>query len=134
MRIKDYIRLAKGSVEMQTLILNYRFPSLNEYTNANRASKYQGASIKKNFTALTKLEAKRQKLYPITQKVYIKFTWVEANKKRDMDNVAAAKKFILDGLVDAGILVNDNWEYIQGFQDTFKIEKKNRVIVEIEEV
>lgn len=116
------------------LILNYKFPSLNDYTNKCRANKYAGASMKKELTDLVTLECKRQKLPKIDGKVNIHFKWIEKNKKRDMDNICSAKKFALDGLVNAGVIVNDTWEYINGFKDTFELGKENAVIVEIEVV
>ena len=36
--------------------------------------------------------------------IKIHFHWVEENKKRDLDNVCFAKKFILDSMVKAGKL------------------------------
>jgi len=66
-------------------------------------------------------------------KVKIHFTWIEPNMKRDKDNSAFAKKFILDALVKKGILPNDGWENVEGFTDSFEIDKSNPgVIVEVE--
>ncbi len=68
-------------------------------------------------------------------KVYIRYKWIEANAKRDLDNVAFAKKFIQDSLVKHGILKNDGWNHIVGFEDSFGIDKKHpRIEVEIVEV
>ena len=53
--------------------------------------------------------------------------------KRDKDNVAFAKKYILDALQKSGILPNDNNKYIAGFIDTFVYEKCDKVVVEIKE-
>ncbi|WP_230197975.1 RusA family crossover junction endodeoxyribonuclease [Megasphaera massiliensis] len=58
-------------------------------------------------------------------KAYIKFHWVEKNKRRDKDNIAFAKKFILDALQEMGILQNDGWSEILGFSDTFDVDKDN---------
>ena len=49
------------------------------------------------------------------------------------DNIASAKKFVIDGLVEADILADDGWRQVSGFSDTFEIDKVNpRVEVEIE--
>ena len=54
-------------------------------------------------------------------------------RRRDLDNVAFAKKFIQDSLVHAGVLVNDGWNQIEGFTDDFAVDPKNpRVEVTIE--
>lgn len=52
-----------------------------------------------------------------------------------MDNIAFAKKFILDALVKKGVLKDDGWKWVKGFTDEFFVDKKNpRVEVEMEEV
>lgn len=59
-------------------------------------------------------------------------TWIEENRRRDMDNVAFAKKFILDGLVRAGVIRDDTPRYIAGLSDRFAYDKQNpRIEVEV---
>lgn len=71
-----------------------------------------------------------QKLRPVKGRVRIEFTWYEPNKRRDPDNVVFAKKFILDGLVRAGILENDGWRIVTEFSDKW-IVSKSRPRVEL---
>lgn len=59
------------------------------------------------------------------QKAFIHYLWVEKNKKRDLDNIAVAKKFINDALVKKGILQNDGWKNIIGFKDSFEVANTN---------
>lgn len=66
--------------------------------------------------------------------IKIHFLWIEENKKRDLDNVCFAKKFILDSLVKAGKLKDDNRNCVVGFTDNFEYGKTSKVILEIEEV
>lgn len=66
--------------------------------------------------------------------IKIHFHWIEENKKRDLDNVCFAKKFILDSMVKAGKLKNDNRNFVTGFIDTFEYSNTSKVILEIEEV
>lgn len=71
----------------------------------------------------------------IQNPVSLKFSWFEPNKKRDKDNIASAKKFILDALVKCNILKNDGWKEIESFEDVFFIDKDNpRVEVDILEM
>ena len=71
----------------------------------------------------------------IEKKVHISYKWIEANQKRDLDNIAFAKKFIQDALVQTGTLQNDGWKNIAGFDDSFEIDKENpRIIVTIKEM
>lgn len=57
--------------------------------------------------------------------VMIVFRWIEKNKQRDKDNIAFAKKFILDSMQEWGIIPNDGWDQILGFVDEFYVDKKN---------
>lgn len=67
----------------------------------------------------------------IKKPVRVHFLWIEPNKKRDYDNVAFAKKFILDGMVKAGLIEGDSQAYVKGFADKFYIDSK-RAGVEVE--
>lgn len=105
---------------------------LNTYVNAERSNRFYGAKIKKDQTELVYWAVKVAKLKKATGSVYVTFTWYCKNKKKDKDNIAFSKKFIFDGLMQAGIIKNDGWDDIEGFQDQFEIDKDNpRVEVEI---
>jgi hypothetical protein len=98
-------------------------PGLNEIIRLNRANKYAAAESKRNLTQSIGLLAKTQ-LKPC-EAIFLEFTWVEKNKRRDPDNVAAGKKFILDAFVEAGILKNDGWREVLGWKDVFEVDKNN---------
>lgn len=38
--------------------------------------------------------------------------WVTANRRKDPDNLAFAQKFLIDSLVEQGIIANDGWKQI----------------------
>ena len=64
--------------------------------------------------------------------VEIVYRWYSRDNRKDIDNVAFAKKFINDGLVKAGVIQNDSRKFIKGFKDEFYIDKENpRVEVQI---
>lgn len=116
------------------LVIPGRLPGLNEYTKANRANKYVGAKMKKEAEDYIKGHIRLQLKDKITGKAYIEFTWIEQNRKRDLDNICSAKKFILDALVSEGIITADGWKGVSGFTDHFEIDKDvPRVVVEIRE-
>ena len=115
--------------------INKRLMGLNEYTEENRTNKYKGAEAKKDEEEYIIWEIKRQlRNIKIDKPVIGHFTWIEENKKRDLDNICFAKKFILDALVKSGVLKNDNRKIITNFTDSFKYEEKSKVIVELEEI
>jgi Holliday junction resolvase RusA-like endonuclease len=114
------------------LIILGRLPSLNDYIQAERSNRYAGAKMKKDYTSMIYWLCREQKLEARLKPCHITFKWYEANKKRDLDNIAYGKKFCIDGLVKAGILYNDTQEWVKGFTDEFYIDKDNpRIIVEI---
>ena len=94
-------------------------PNLNDYTAAIAYSRYKGGEMKEEWDLLVSASAKQQKLGRFTEPVFIEFHWYEPNTNRDQDNVAFAKKFILDGLQKAGVLINDNYKFVKGFSDHF---------------
>ena len=58
----------------------------------------------------------------------------EPDMRRDKDNIRFAAKFILDALVEAGVIDNDNWACVGSLSDDYLVNKANpRVIVELEE-
>ena len=115
--------------------IDKRLIGLNEYTKYNRANKYFGAKIKKEEQDYIIWCIKEQLgNIKIKKPVIGHFTWVEENKRRDLDNIAFSKKFILDALVEANILEDDNRKIITNFTDNFKYANKSKVIVELEEI
>lgn len=109
---------------MAILTIYGRLDGLNQYVLACRSNRYAGAKLKKKNEEIIRRYIKEQ--IPdihYTGKVFITFAWFEPNKKRDLDNVAAGKKFILDALVSAGTISADNWSGVTGFSDTFYIDK-----------
>ena len=114
-----------------TLILDYHPTDLNTYINQERTHRQIAAKTKKAETGAVEWECKRQKLTPLTNPVRIDFFWYVKNKKKDPDNIAFAKKFILDGLVDAGIITNDGFKNVKGFSDYFVLGEKDKVIIDI---
>lgn len=115
--------------------INKRLPSFNEYTNKNRTNRYAGAKMKQQEEDFIYLEIKRQLgNLKIKNPVKINFTWIEENGKRDLDNVCFAKKFILDALVKAGTIKNDNRKHVVGFTDNFEYADFSKVIVQLEEI
>ena len=117
---------------MQKFIIPGKLDGLNKIILANRTNKYAGAALKRQNEKVVALAIAAARIKPIPNPVFIKFFWYEPNKKRDKDNIASAKKMIIDALVRSGIIQNDGWKYIIGFSDSFDIDKDNpRIEVEL---
>lgn len=105
------------------------FVSLNEYINAERSNKQYAANIKKQQTNSVHYLTLEQKFkLDHTFRYDVIFTWVKPDNRKDHDNICFAKKFILDGIVKAGVLPDDTAKYIRNFQDKF-IHDKTRLYV-----
>lgn len=112
--------------------INMKLPSLNDYVNVCRRNKYESATYKREIEAKIRLFTGR--LPKFEKPVKIHFHWVEKDMRRDLDNIAFAKKFILDALVKAGKLRDDSRRYVVGFTDSFEQGDRTKVILYIEEV
>lgn len=109
----------------------FALTDLNTYINKERSNKYVGAKIKKENTNNVMLVTKHLKAvssYPVD----ISIEW-HSNGRKDPDNLAFAIKFILDGLVKNGILVNDGQKQINSIYHTFVKSKEDYCIVDIKE-
>lgn len=115
-----------------TVTIRGRLPALNEYTDACRKNRYEAAKMKRDAEELIIWQIKRMK--PIKSPVIINLTWIEANRRRDPDNVRFAVKFILDAFQKAKKIPNDNSKYIIGFSDRYDYSTGDYgVIIEIQE-
>lgn len=113
------------------LTIPLKLPSLNEYINECRKNRYAGGKMKRQVETDIMWFLKKLPVYEKPIKIH--FHWIEDNKRRDLDNVAFGKKFILDSMVKAGRLKDDNRRYVTGFTDTFEYGKEAKVIIEVTE-
>lgn len=110
-------------IKTNILLLNMKFVSLNEYIKFERSNKFKAASIKNQQTSCVYLLIKEQKFMLNDCKYDVIFIWHKPDNKKDHDNIAFAKKFILDGLVMAKVIQSDGSKFIGNFQDKFILDK-----------
>lgn len=98
-------------------VIDGKLAYLNDHDASNRGNKFMGAKLKKEMTEMVAWQlAGKPK---ITQPCYIAFNWRYASK-HDFDNIRFAAKYVLDGMVKAGVLENDSQKFVLGFKgDTF---------------
>lgn len=109
-------------------------PGMNEIVAAAKGFGGRGvgySTMKKKWTNTVALLAKAERIHPVQGVAYLRFFWHERDRRRDLDNVAAAKKFIIDGLVAAKVLGGDGWDHIRGWNDAFIVTDKPGVEVAI---
>lgn len=110
---------------MVSFFLPIWFPSLNDYIDEHRKHRMAGANMKKQYTDEVARVLEYMRVEKIKAPVTISFEWHEKNSRRDPDNVIFAKKFILDGMVQAGVIVNDTQRYILGIEETWLVDPAN---------
>lgn len=109
-----------------------KLPSCNDYIRACRSNPHVGAKMKARTEESISLYLFR--LPKFNKPLKIGFHWVESSKRRDLDNICFAKKFILDAMVKCGKLKDDNRKCVTAFTDTFSYGDETKVILTIEEV
>jgi Holliday junction resolvase RusA-like endonuclease len=118
--------------EPEKLVIKGEFPGLNKIIDAAKSHYQAYRRMKQDNTNAVAWPAKK---LPVYEAVELEVTWYCKNRRRDPDNIAAAIKFIFDGLVEAGRLKNDGWKENKGWTNKFKVDKENpRVEIVIKEV
>lgn len=119
------------------VVCSGKFPTLNEYIAAMNSHYHNGNKFKKEYQRGCELYIMRDlRGVKITNPVFIRYRYFEPNKKRDLDNIAGFfHKVFQDALTARGVLKNDGWAQIVGFEDRFFTDAKApRVEIYIEEL
>lgn len=118
------------------LVIEGRLPTLNEYIKAERSHKLSAARVKREAQELVSWYIRAQLGSQAASKpVQMHYLWVEQNRRRDRDNVAFARKFIQDALVQMHFLKDDGWDEIVGWTDSWAVDAmRPRIEVTITEV
>lgn len=107
------------------LVINGRLPGLNDLIEKERTHRQAGGKLKRESQADVIWFIKTQLQGKLKEPVYMAYLWVEKDRRRDMDNVSAfGRKVIQDALVISGKLKNDGWDNIKGFSDSFLVDRE----------
>ena len=132
------MREAQTGAAVNWFSIQGRLPSLNDYTRACRSHWSKGAAYKRDVeeSIIWQIRAARGKgtLHPVAGKIVLHIAWHESDKRRDVDNIVSAKKFILDAMQKAGIIPNDNRKHVTGVYDEIIDDKRDFVVVTLKEV
>lgn len=119
-----------------TIVIPGEFPSQNEIIDAAKLGnrEWQPYNVmKQRYTNLVAWETKSQTKEKF-EKIDVEVTFICKDKRKDKDNILSGIKFILDGLVRAGLIKNDGWKQIGDISFKFKTDKDNpRVEVKVME-
>lgn len=108
---------------MQEIFIPGELPDLNKTIKLTKKHWTAYSREKKEWTESIAWQVK--KLRPIKGRAMFEFFWFCRDKRKDPDNIAFAKKHILDGLVVAEVLPDDNWKYVCTFIDHFEVKPNN---------
>lgn len=131
--VAGYTITILGEKSPHRLTIPGRLPGLNEYTDKCRTDPKAGAKMKRDAQDAVMWQILSQiHRHKFTGPVFLLFTFVEKDRRRDRDNVSSfARKVIQDALVRCGTLRDDGWDYVTGYLDRFEVDKDNpRIIVE----
>lgn len=114
-----------GSAMTQRFFIHGPLPGLNELIRAKGNTKYPAYNkLKREWMKTIQWELVAGKILPVS-KAFFRFTWHEASRRRDLDNITAGgRKLILDALVLSGILEDDGWDEVSGWSDEFRVSKE----------
>ena len=116
------------------IVIPGRLPGLNDYIKAMNHNRHNGAEMKRqNMNDVMWVIRSQMGNRKIKHPVYVRFLWVEQDRRRDRDNISAfGRKVILDALVSLGTIKDDGWDYVTGFSERYAVSKSNpRIEVEL---
>lgn len=118
--------------EKQSFTINISLPTMNEIIASSKKHWSKYSTPKRGYTSLVAAIARRNlkaiRRYPVD----VHCRWYCKDKRIDKDNIAAGMKYILDGLVESGIIEGDGWKHIGDIRHSFDVDKRNpRVEVEL---
>ncbi|HET9146145.1 MAG TPA: hypothetical protein VFN81_08675 [Sphingomicrobium sp.] len=102
-----------------TFTIPGRLPGLNELIAAINRHRHVGATLKKSTTELCAMYVVAGRVPKFSGAVSVKFEWIEPDRRRDLDNISAGAKFILDAMVETGRLQNDTRKCVQAIVHRF---------------
>lgn len=117
-------------METYSFTIQGRLDGLNDYTKENRRNRYAGNKMKhKNELKVQEgiIQGFKDKTlknvsdYPIS----LHIAWYEPNRRRDIDNITFATKFILDSLTSYGVIIDDSQKFINSISHDVLVSKDN---------
>ena len=113
---------------------------VNEYVDACRSHHMSGARMKRANQEVVQWAIKAAGLRPMRCPVAVHITWVEGLRPgrsrfvpRDRDNIAFARKYILDALREQGIIRDDSWDDVLDAGTSYMLNRndpKSKVVIE----
>ena len=101
----------------QFFLIKQQLPSLNTFISAMNKNRYIGNNFKRDVEEAIGWAIKQAKtkgdLTTWNEPCEIYIEWHEKTKRRDVDNIQSATKFVLDALVKNGVLQDDGQKWVK---------------------
>lgn len=119
-------------METTLIVIPGELCDLNTYIKAERGHRILAAKIKSEETQRVWAHAYGKKVpkdmqYPII----VEAVWFVKDEKKDQDNITFAKKFILDGMKQAGMIPDDSRKFVRVWRDIDVLVDKQYPRVEV---
>nr|DAM48000.1 MAG TPA: Endodeoxyribonuclease RusA [Caudoviricetes sp.] len=115
--------------------IHAKLPSLNQVVAKDRANKFAGAAYRKDaekvISRYIQIALNTGELQPVSEPCIIQIEWHEKSKRRDVDNIQSSQKFILDALVQCGVLKDDSRKYVKQIYHKIIDSDKDKVSITI---
>lgn len=105
-----------------TIVIPGELPDLNTIIDESKRHWASYSTMKKENTEMVAWLAKGKGKF---KKIDLEIIWYCKNKRKDKDNISVGQKFILDGLVQAGVIKNDGWKQIGNIDHRWAIDRDN---------
>jgi hypothetical protein len=117
--------------------IDTRLPGMNEIIDAATRFRRRGskriplyADMKSHSTNIVMWSIKAEGITgPIPSPYGVTIIWQESTRRRDIDNIQAATKFVLDGLVKAGVVAGDGPDHCVTITHVVRYAGRDRVTV-----
>lgn len=121
--ISDDVGLSKTA----RIVIQGRLPSMNEMIGYRGRPWWMCREVKLKAVRQVAWELNAQRVPKFTKPITLRFTWVEKDKRRDRDNVAAGgSKIFLDAMKEMDLIKDDSRKWVADIQhDTTRIDKTN---------
>jgi hypothetical protein len=134
-KIKNAVKSEVDGVKFDSSLdfnIEYVLPDLNTYIDAERSNRYIAAKLKKDATEEVEFAciSKRNIVNPNCQ-YNVNIHWIVPTNKKDADNIFFGVKFILDGIVKAGVLNGDGRKNINNITHTIET-IKNKYLINVQ--
>jgi len=122
---------AISELREQVLVIPGTLPQLNDVVRESKGHWSNYSESKKKTEKLIQTYILKAKLKPIEGPVWFHFSWITKDYKCDADNIAFAKKYIIDALCSMKILKKDGRDTVKGWIDEFPDKDPNNPRVEV---